>query len=108
MDSKGVCIVDVNFNCADWSNGQCNRCSVGYYLDAGKCNLINTLCSKFDFVAKKCTACYSGYALYQGSCTDYSKLTNLTGYNVNCKVYNDAGSCLQCFDRFYLSGSQCI
>lgn len=107
MNDKGVCIIDADFNCADWSNGQCNRCSRGYYLDGGKCKLINTLCSKFDYTLKKCTACYSGYALYQGDCTDYSKLANLPGYNANCKVYDDAGNCLECFERFYLSGGKC-
>lgn len=108
MDSNGKCIFDADFNCADWSNGQCNRCSRGYYLDAGKCKLINTLCAKFDYSLKKCTSCYVGYALYQGECTEYSKLTDLSGYNIYCKQYDDAGQCLQCFDRYFMQYGTCV
>nr|BAK00629.1 predicted protein [Hordeum vulgare subsp. vulgare] len=48
--------------------GDCLGCYTGYYLKAGSCYLINTLCATFDYVNYVCSSCYNGYTLVNGNC----------------------------------------
>lgn len=57
-------------------------------------------CAQFDLVSFQCKGCYPGYSLIGKKCVlnkvDEDKKI------ANCAKYDGHGSCIECFDRFYL------
>lgn len=93
--------------CAEYDdNGNCLKCAVRRYLDdQGNCKQIDDLCAEFDYEKRTCIGCYSGYSILNGKC-EITKVEE--GKEIeNCFAYTPEGSCLECFDRFYVLGNEC-
>ena len=134
-----ICIKDPkpkDPNCANVTNGVCQKCSKGFYLLNGKCQLIDPQCKNFDMTLLECTQCYSGYNLAANKkCVVAPPSTTMVGcaeiknntcvkcardywQDVNkgcnkvdpiCKSFDLAnGNCLTCYDGFKVQGRTCV
>lgn len=68
LDKKYTC-QPVQEECEDYNEqtGFCYRCSVGYVIKDGKCNMNNPFCLLYDSLGK-CSSCIYGFDLVNGNC----------------------------------------
>ena len=92
--------------CAEFGqNGNCIKCAVRNYLENNQCKQIDDLCADFDYNSKRCIGCYSGYSILNGKC-EITKVDEGKEME-DCCAYTPEGSCLECFDRFYVNNNIC-
>jgi hypothetical protein len=70
---EGACVKDEDFlsdvNCAEFVEGHCVKCSIGFYFDDDNlCQVVSPLCKAFDPSNGKCTECYVGFENVDGKC----------------------------------------
>lgn len=110
LDSKiGVCSASSNAVCAETnSQNVCKKCIKGYYMDqTSQCKEIDIHCQSFNLTTLKCDQCYKGYTLNSANACEVAQV--ITATIPNCVNYDQTGkTCLQCYDRFYLSNNQCF
>ena len=85
----------------------CVKCSVRSYINhMGECSPVDDQCAVFDYDEKLCKGCYPGYSLLGEKC-EITKVEE--GKEIeNCFAYTPEGSCLECFDHYYLKdGASC-
>jgi proprotein convertase subtilisin/kexin type 5 len=103
VGDSGRCEIITEPGCITWLNKSCSLCSEGFYLFAGHCNQIDSLCSKFNYTSLKCMSCYLGYILINDKCQTIPKANPL----YNCAKISPENKCLTCYFGFYLSGGEC-
>ena len=133
-----VCIPDprplANPYCAEFSEGACIKCSLGFYLEDNTCTMVDPLCKTFDYDEVVCVECYVGYGLLNGECKIEAAPQNQgcaefvegkcekcsQGYyfgqgddcllaNTLCRTFDQSnGDCLSCFAGFRLEGRDCV
>jgi hypothetical protein len=76
------------------SNGNCLKCSFGYYFNQNKqCIQIDPNCKDYNQTSYKCVGCYPGFALdISGSCVKGEAPIG----DQNCAKYNSNNVCTQC------------
>lgn len=56
-------------NCRTFNEDKsCKECGNRYFLKGPVCSPVNPLCKDYNFTDGKCTSCYPGYSIVQGSC----------------------------------------
>lgn len=103
VGNQGKCEIITQPGCLSWLNQSCSSCSQGFYLAAGQCNQIDSLCSKFNYNTLKCVSCYLGYILINDKCQTIPKMNPL----FNCASISQDNRCLACYFGFYLSEGEC-
>ena len=87
-------------NCRKKSNGVCEECYKGFYLNSYEkiCKRINPLCKTSNLANGACTSCYAGYSLNpsNGACEIFFK-------DPNCKVFKADNLCEKCSSRYYVN-----
>lgn len=88
-------------NCNTFNGDTCVKCSLGFFLNAGKCQGVDPTCKSFDQNNGTCLSCFAGYELSNGSC-----VVARTQFAIpNCNQIDIAsGRCIKCsagyfFDR---------
>ena len=69
--SNGACLRSTSTSgCLERDeNGICTKCSFRSYLDdANECVSVDDQCADFNYDARVCAGCYSGYSLLNGKC----------------------------------------
>lgn len=103
---------DVIDNCAKYdiqevlnqSTFGCTECNTEFYLDSGKCveRTILTGCAKYNPTANICDECSPSYLFNDDNVCELLKVGIL-----NCSLYADDTTCLDCFSKFYLENNAC-
>lgn len=89
----------------DWANSKCTQCSTNWIFNSnGLCVTVSDQCRSSNDQGK-CTGCFKGYDLVNGSC-NFSPSNTATPSDIGCKVWNwDNNTCLQCSLRWYFGSS---
>lgn len=100
--TDGACSVKPRLDNCDLRNlvGDCIICSIGFYLDNGKCVAVPTgsviaECEYYNYVGNvfSCVLCKVGYILSANTCTKVKTL--ITG----CRIYDSDGlKCVECLN----------
>lgn len=126
LTASSTCVIP---NCQTMSQGQCLKCSPGYYLSSLlTCSPCSPNCAQCIGNPKTCTSCYEGYVLSSLSCQVRNCFTMggdncikcISGYYLEtpqkCKMCQSpctecAGApfmCTSCPPSFTLTNSQCV
>ena len=126
-----------DFNCAEFKDGECKKCSSGFYFGEEKtCKASNPLCRLFNQDNGKCTECYIGFVLSDGTCiiddnfesgeslcaewkekiclrcasrAYFNEQGVCTGVSELCKTFDQLdGSCKTCYPGFKIEDDQCV
>ena len=69
---------------------RCTTCISGFFADmAGICQKLPPFCNQVDAQSRRCTQCSANGLMKGDSCVDK-----------NCQIFDNAGSCLACLNRF--------
>lgn len=108
------CVVDNNPTsnnnplCAIWDGPVCLQCAERCYFNpSGICVSVSDQCQTWDPLDGFCLTCYRGYALNNGLCIESPQ--SQTPSDLGCAIWNSAADlCLECSQRYFFNGQQCV
>lgn len=94
-------------NCAEFSQGACTKCSVGFIFNSNRvCSQVSSDCKTFVAASGLCSSCYFGFDLANGICV--KGVNDVSSIDKNCAKFA-AGICVQCSKGFYFGPqSSCL
>ncbi|BFU26633.1 protein kinase, putative [Entamoeba histolytica HM-1:IMSS-B] len=89
--------------CTIITTSGCSRCSIGFYLNKGKCLQCSSNCKECILTSTNCTTCYTGYTLntITNTCISVGDLKD------KCKVFLPSEGCAICKDGYYWKDKNC-